>query len=179
MIQRGSRLPDWRPPLWPLSDRAHPSLLSYLYLVSVGFTPVLSDLTRRWPPFAVSVSVSGRSSVSGCPPIWPAFRVRGVRRSSKEGPPPEYGGLATSSKDYPPILLPGAGGGTPPLGRNMPRIPVWIPVRIRVQTPVRAPLFLTHSRPWRQLKRRTVAQKGMFGKVLFFLAPQTIAPQEE
>ena len=55
-------------PLWPLSGRAHPSLLSYLYLVSVGFTPVLSDLTRRWPPFAVSVSVSGRSSVSVCPP---------------------------------------------------------------------------------------------------------------
>ena len=52
----------------PLSDRARPSLLSYLYLVSVGFASVLSDLIFRLPPFAVSVSVSGRSSVSGCSP---------------------------------------------------------------------------------------------------------------
>ena len=56
------------PPLAPLSDRARPSLLSYLYLVSVGFASVLSDLIFRLPPFAVSVSVSGRSSVSGCSP---------------------------------------------------------------------------------------------------------------
>ena len=58
-------------PLWPLSGRARAPLLSYLCLVSVGFGPVLSDLTCRWPPFAVSVSVSGRSSVSVCPPtLW-------------------------------------------------------------------------------------------------------------
>ena len=91
------------PPLAPLSDRARPSLLSYLYLVSVGFASVLSDLIFRLPPFAVSVSVSvsGRSSVSGCSPRYydrynkkPAKNANHGRRGMGFSLPPRELGAA-------------------------------------------------------------------------------------